>query len=253
MPTDFKRLSDVAPVHLFQIASPACKLAQSVDLSVALPRVCRNPEANPLAIREVLDATTAHEWRDWDPAAIRDFVGIKESDVLLTDKILAVQVAVTNQDVFNDWDLFLHVCTAFNHRRANFEWVDQPSTMEAAWACTCLRSLEGGHQFGPGILRFIGAVCLVDGLVYFPWTGGSGLHLCEGDTGRWARGLVDPDLCAVGSKVRELWESGKLQELDPSDVDETDQLQAQLGKIVAAQAYIRSQLPRDPGEYEDLP
>ena len=163
---------------------------------------------------------------------------------------MAVQVAMTNPDVFEDWHLFLPVCTAFNHRRANFEWVDQPSYLEVAWACVCLRGLEGQHQFGPGVVRFIGAVCIVEGLVYFPWTGGEGIHLCEGATGEWARGLVDPELCKLGGEVRTRWEAGELQELEPSDISEDDSLQVQLAKIVAAQAYIRAQKPRDPGDYE---
>ena len=66
--------------------------------------------------------------------------------------------------------------------------------------------------------------------------------------------LSEQELRTFGEQLADILAYfGKLQELDPSDVDETDQLQAQLGKIVAAQAYIRSQLPRDPGEYEDLP
>lgn len=231
----------------------ASKHAAKVHSDSSVFRLAAFPEVNPLALASALDEATAREWHDWEPEMLRDFLQLPEDAVQQLDKVMAIQVGITNPDVFSDWDLFLHVCSAYNHRRASFEWIDQPSYIEAAWTCVCLRNLNGEHQFGPGVIRFLGAVCILDGLVFFPWTGGEGISLCEGVTGEWASGIVDPELCKLSGQIRDLWEAKQLQTLEPGeDIQDDDPLHAQLEKIVAAQAYFRSQRPRFPDQYEDI-
>lgn len=217
-----------------------------------LRAVCTDPQANPLAVAEVLDISTSREWRDWEPDMIRSYVGLKKSDVQLTDKIMATQVGVTNPDVYEDWHLFAAVSTAFNHRRANFQWLHMPQLSELAWTCICLRFMNGEAQFGNGVIRFIGSVMITDGLVYFPWVGGEGLHLCHPPVGEWARGLVDDTLCTVGDEVKKLWKANQLQSLTLDNKhDETDPFHVQLYKVVAVQQYLREQRPRHPSAYLD--
>ena len=241
-------LDQVASPSLFRLPT-RIKIAKPAGSISDLRSLCIDPEVNPLALAEALDVATSQDWRDWEPEAIRDFASIPATNIQAMDKVLATQVGLTNPDVFEDWHLFLPVCSAFNHRRSNFEWLDLPSYLETAWTCIVLRGLNNQSQFGPGVLRFIGSLCIVDGLVFFPWVGGDGLSLCRGDTGTWAKGLVDEDLCKLSTELESRWNSQELQELVPSDINERSPIQVQLAKLVAGQAYIRAQNPREPSEY----
>lgn len=210
-----------------------------------IKKVVRDPEVNPLAIADAMDLVTDKEWREWLVEACAEEAGVKGSQYQQQrDKLMAVQVGLTNPDVFDEWTLFNACCIAFNHRRSNFEWLDKPSYLELAWGCEVLRGLNQTATFGPQILRFIGAIMLDDGLAFFPWIGGDGIVLCEEPEGVWAKGVVDDDLCALGKQVRSVWESGPLKELAPGRVDDNNTLHVQLAQIVAAQEYIRSQKPR---------
>ena len=208
---------------------------------VATPRtdlktLCRDPQANPILIAQALDDATSKMWRDWEPETIRDLVGLPESAVQQSDKIMAVQVALTNADVFDDWHLFHHVATAFNHRRASFNWLDMLSYIEAAWAAYVLRALNTGQIFGPGVLRYLTAISAHDGLVFFPWIGGDGLNVCQS-----GKGWIDSGLQPLAEKVMKHWHDGGLRNLSSSEVDDKDLLEVQLAKIVNAQEYIRKQ------------
>jgi len=240
-------LSDVVPPGLLVPGTSASiKIAKPFSPSADLRKVVHDPEANPLALADGLDQATQREWHGWLPEVVQDYCHLRDSDVQQLDKVLAVQVCLTNPDVFEDWTLFHHTTTAFNHRRVSFEWLDQLSVLELAWATTVIRALAPGLVFGPGIRRYLGAVCLDAGLLVFPWVGGASLSLC---TEPWSRGLVDPDCDTIAKQVQAAWEAGELQELAPSDVEHMDPLHVQMHDIVAAQAYIRAQKPRDPGSY----
>lgn len=241
-------LGAVAPLGLFGLPEQTqYKVAKRFNPTAALKAICLDPEANPLAVRTAMDEATNQEWQDWEPEMLRDFLNLPEDEQRVLDKLMAVQVALTNQDVFTDWDLFNHVCTAFNHRRCNFGWLDRPDMMELAWGCICLRGLNGEHQFGPGVERFIIACMLEQGLTYFPWTGGEGIHLCRDPYIGITKGLVNPALCKVADDLKTRWENRELQELDPSDVNDNDALATQLSTIVNCQAYIRGQKSSNPG------
>lgn len=244
---ELRAIDDVLPASLFGLQPPAVKLARGVPDLAALKTLVHTSETNPLAIADAMDTATQKEWRGWDPVSLWDYLETPEDDIAQKDKILAVQVALTNPDVFEDWQLFSHVNSAFNHRRCDFEWLQECSPLELAWTCSCLRALSR-NQFGPDVLRYIGAVCAEDGTTYFPWTGGDGILFCEDPYREWFRGLVDPVNCEIASRVREHWKSGALAELAPSTVNESDPFHVQMAKVVAAQSYIRAQRQRDPGD-----
>lgn len=196
--------------------------------------LCKNPETDPVVLVHALDQASGHGhngWRDWDPEMIATFAGLTRKDVQQLDKIMAAQVAVTNADIFDDWHLFHHCAVAFNHRRANFNWLDRISYLEAAWACECLNQLAPAHSYGPGILRYLEAVCRHDGLLFFPWVGGDGLCLKH----------------ELSSKLKNMWEQGAIKDLGPSEVDDTNILHVQLAKLVNACEYIRECRKRGQG------
>lgn len=202
-----------------------------------------DPGANPLAIASAMDEATNYEWRDWLPETCRDFAGLNEDDVQQLDKLMAVQVALTNPDVYDSWPLFVSCVIAFNHRRVNFEFLDKPSVVELAWGCSVLNKLNPSGIYSPSVLRYIATTMMLDGLTFFPWAGDGGYVLgAEGET--WSHGLVDAAAVReLGTKVKKLWDDGELTTLEPSDVDPTNPLHVQLSELVRAQKYIRSQKP----------
>lgn len=199
-----------------------------------LEGVLADDQANPVVLASALDDTYGPQWREWEPTLLRAELHLPE-DAAQSDKLFATQVAVTNPDVFDCWTLFLPVTIAFNHRQVNFDWVDQPSYLECAWACVCLRKLQPTGSFGPEVHRFLVAICLEAGLAFFPWTGDEGI--VPGEFA--AKGVAN--VVELGQRVRDIWKKEELQDLRPSQIDETDPLQEQLAKIVAAQEYIRAQ------------
>jgi hypothetical protein len=203
-----------------------------------LKELCHDESSNPIKLARALDDATGKEWRDWESESIFNLIKFKPDSIQQIDKVLAVQVAVTNPDVFDDWALFHHCNTAFNHRRCNFDWLEQPSYIELAWTCTVLNELNKGHSFGPSVLRYLTAACANDGLIYFPWIGGEGLDICAQP---WGKGWIDPELCKLVPEMKSAWNAGIFKELKPSDVDDKDPRHVQFSKIVNAQEYIRLQ------------
>lgn len=194
----------------------------------------------PVDLARMLDETSNKEWRDWLPETLWDWLEVKEDQIWGKDLIMATQVAVTNIDVFSDWTLFYAVCIAFNERRVNFEWLDKMSYMELALGCHWLRQLRPNTDFGPGVIRFICATMLEDGLVFFPWTGGEGIALGHPEAD-CVRGLCD--VTKLASDMRKVWEAGLAKHLEPaemSDVEEDDAHHVQMAKIINACAYIRA-------------
>jgi hypothetical protein len=217
-------------------------VAKTAERAKTYKTLAHSPDANPAKLGKLMDDATKNEWRSWLPETVRDFCDLSEDDVAQLDKLMAVQVALTNVDVFNDWKLFLGCCTAFNNRRANFEWLDQPSYLECAWACTVLRTLHPNTDFGPSVVRFITVVMIEDGLVFFPWSG-KGSEICLDGTGlgSYAAGLTE---CSELAKdIKKVWDTGNIAGADgveENDVKEDDAQQVQVAKLINAEAYIKT-------------
>lgn len=222
------------------------KLAKPFSPKSDLRKVCEDAEANPIAVADALDQASRREWRDWLPETVRSFIGLTEDQVLQLDKAMAVQVVLTNPDVFEDWALFHHVAVVFNHRRANFEWVDPLSSLEMAWACHCIHRLDQNrHTLHPDLQKYVALTASFDGLLVFPWSNPEivipGNPLLEG--------LVDDDPPLV-AEIKKLIAGGMLEKAELSEVDESHPVEAQAAKLLAAQTYINAQKSDDPGEYK---
>ena len=221
------------------------KLAKPFSPKADLLKVCGDPEANPLAVSDALEQATRSEWRDWLPETLRTYIGLTEKQVAQMDKVMAIQVALTNPDVFEEWQLFHHLAVSFNHRRTNFEWMDMLSYIETAWACACLHRLDRNrHTMHPDLQKYVGMIAISDGLLFFPWSNPEidvpGNPLFMG---------ICPDDTTVLAAVKKLVEGGLLDKAELSEVNEHDPVEAQAAKLVAAQSYIHQQKSEDPGEY----
>jgi hypothetical protein len=172
----------------------------------------------PAELVRFLDEATGKEWRDWDSLTLRDYFDLENNEVRQLDKLMACQVAATNPDVFEDWHLFQACIIAFNDRRVNFNWFDKPSYLELAWGCECLKEITPNVDFGPGVKKFIEAICIDDGVVYFPW---AGIRV----------GRIN--LTLDGNTLEQL------KVLTPSSVNEEDIREVQMLKVVLGHEYVR--------------
>lgn len=135
----------------------------------ALVRLVSKVEVDPVDVGRAMDVATHKEWRDWLPETVREFCGLGEDDVQQLDKLMAVQVVLTNEDVGDEWPLFQACVSAFNHRRSSFMWLDKPSYLELAWAGRCIHRLKPNLIAGPHVLAYIAAVKRNDGVDTFPY------------------------------------------------------------------------------------
>ncbi len=188
-----------------------------------LKTLCRAQYAHPAALAQKMDLATGRGWRDWLPETVRAFVGMPVEEVQQLDKLMAVQVVLTNPDVADNWALLSAVVSAFNHRRSSFEWVDKPSILELAWAVHALNQIQR-REFQPEALGFVRSVMMEDGCLLFPWS----TPMVTTD--------IEPEATA---KLTEMW-AGGLADVKPSDVDDENLVHAQAAKLVACQEYIRA-------------
>lgn len=200
-------------------------------------KLCACEIPNPIKLAQSFDHATNKAWREYEPDELYAAGDIKADDQYRKDLLCACQMAVTNPDCFDVWHAFHHVATAFNNRRASFEFLDAISYMEAAWACTVLRTLNPYHDFGLGVQRYISALCMTDGVLFFPWVSEGGLDLC---TFYPLMGMLENDkLKSVMNTIKDKWKSGALSTLAPSDVNDSDVAHVQMAKIVNCAEYIR--------------
>jgi hypothetical protein len=227
------------------------KAAKQFSPQTDLIKVCQNAEANPIAIANAMDEASQREWRGWLPETIRSYVGLRESDVQQLDKLMAVQVVLTNPDVFEEWTLFQHVLEAFNHRRVSFEWLEEPDYIEAAWAVHCIHRIDRNlHTLHPDVQKYIGCICIKDGLLVFPWSNPKIVPT----TNELFMGLVpeEKEHAKTIEGVEQAITNGLLDNNVPDEdleVTDTNTLDVQISKILAAQRYFHMQKPEDPGEY----
>jgi len=221
------------------------KLAKPFSPKADLKKVCEDPEANPIAVADALDQASHSEWRDWLPETLREFIGLTEDQVLQLDKVMAVQVVLTNPDVFEDWTLFHHVAVVFNHRRADFNWVEPLSSLEMGWACVCIHRLDQNrHTLHPDLQKYVGMTAMLEGLLIFPWSN----PVIELPDNKMFEGLVTDDEITV-HEIKKLLAGGMLEKAKMSDVDESHPVEAQAAKLLAIQTYINAQKSDDPGAY----
>ena len=221
------------------------KLAKPFSPKADLKKVCIDPEANPIAVADALDQASRREWRDWLPETLVSFIGLSADDVVQLDKVMAIQVVLTNPDVFDNWCLFYPVVTAFNHMRANFDWAEPVSFLQLAWACHCIHRLDQNRNaLHPDVQKFVGVCIIEDGLVYFPWSNPP----IEIPGNPLFQGLATDDTVIL-AEMKKLIAGGMLEHAKLSEIDERDPIQAQAAKLVAAQAFINAQKSDDPGAY----
>lgn len=198
-----------------------------------LQKLLADRYCDPRELGPALDDATNKEWRDWLPETLQSwYPGTPAPEN--HDKVMAIQVILTNPDVWEDWTLFLPVCAALNHRGANFTEFEPPTAAEVAWACTCMKSLNNTDDFHDSTRKFILLTAIDDGLLVFPW---AGLNVA---TDKSVLGLSSQDSQAVelASTVQKVFDA--IPGTPPDDLkhDELNPREAMLSRLFAIRSYV---------------
>jgi hypothetical protein len=150
---------------------------------------------------------------------------------------MALQVAYTNPDVFEDWFLFAPCCTAFAHREPNFEHFDPPLIEEVAWGLTVLKAIQPNQKPTNDLLKYIGVSAAEDGLTVFPWADDLNISTNPLFQGLYAQ---DDETQALAEQALVAFRHGE----PPEDFehDEFDHTQAQVAKLFAIAAAVKKGL-----------
>lgn len=200
-----------------------------------LLKLLGDPTCDPRELGPALDDASHKEWRDWLPETLREWYP-KDPAGNNHDKAMAIQVVLTNPDVWEDWPLFVAVASALCHRGADFTALEPPTTAELAWACTCMKALNTTHDFHDSTRKFIALSAVHDGLLIFPW---AGLNLAEDPC---VRGLCSQDAQAVelAHQVQSTFDAVAGSPADDVTHDETSAREASLARLFTIRSFVEA-------------
>ena len=198
-----------------------------------LTQLLADPQCDPRELAPLLDDASNKEWRDWLPETLRHWYENMPAGHN-HDKVMALQVVLTNPDVWEDWHLFLPVCTALCHRGSNFTDFEPATTAEIAWACTCMKALDNAHDFHDSTRKFIALTAIDDGLLVFPW---AGLNLALDPT---CRGLCAQDSQAIdlAHLVQSAFDAVPGFPPDTVTHDHLNPVETMLSRLFALRSYV---------------
>ena len=94
---------------------------------------------------------------------LKDDLGV-ELPKINRDKIQAMTLAMTSDQVQTDWLVFNQVCEALNNDPVNLEILDPITPEQAAWGLTELALVEEGFEPDEEVRRYLGAILVRSGL-----------------------------------------------------------------------------------------
>ncbi|MEN6550227.1 MAG: hypothetical protein ABFE07_29635 [Armatimonadia bacterium] len=172
---------------------------------------------------ETLAGKYSREWLEWSPATLRSTVErdfTTEIHPVAWEKIMAVQVLLLTDDVWQEWQVFVPVVKALNNQIPNFTMAAECSPGELAWAVTEMAKIRE-EPFGDEVTLFVRASCLSHGLVLFP----AELAFAQGPLG------------AEESRLAALW-AEKSKQLNFPVTESADDVQ--LARLNSIRHYLRA-------------
>jgi hypothetical protein len=126
----------------------------------------------PLRIYDMLNDHYQKLWWDWEPETIWKTVsedhGI-EADRAVRDMIMALQLIVTSNMVFEDMHVFEKVTCALNQNHVDFNVIQPCEVDEIAFTVDVLLHIRGEKtHFEDEVLGYIAACAKTSGIVYLP-------------------------------------------------------------------------------------
>lgn len=174
---------------------------------------------HPIEILEALERTLPPDWVDYEPETLRKAIAGKFGDEYKKDenKIFALQVAVTTDRTWNDWDVFENTCLAFMGQVPIWGVIEPLDLHEIAFGMGCLERIRKEEKYSEDVLGYIAATYAYNGLITQPTVGP--------DVSEIIRRITSID----SSIVRRYWDSG----LRSDNVNDTpsDPIEAQLQKL----------------------
>jgi len=125
-----------------------------------------------IRIYDILNDSYHKTWWDWEPETIwQSLVNDHGVDATreLKDLIMALQVIVTSDFAFEDWNVFEKVTCALNHNAVDFYIIQPPEMDEVAFSVAVLKHIRGETTaYEDEVLGYIAACAKTSGIVWLP-------------------------------------------------------------------------------------
>ena len=173
---------------------------------------------HPVEIMVALERTMPPEWTDFEPETLFKLVHGSFGDVKKDElKILALQVAMTTDRPWMDWDVFENTCLAFMGQSPIWGVLEPMDLHEMAFGLGCLDAIRP-DTYGEDVLGYIAATYVYNGLLIQPPAGPDVAHIIARLAGPAPEG------------VKVIWDNGVRAGDDPVDA-----IEAQLQKMQVVQ------------------
>lgn len=108
-------------------------------------------------------------WAEWDPEVIIKHAQGKFGDIndVMRHKIWALQVAITTDAPWQDFDIFENTCIAFSGGIPTFGLIEQIDLHELAFGLGCLDKIRD-DEWSSDVLGYIAATLVNNGMIAMP-------------------------------------------------------------------------------------
>ncbi len=157
---------------------------------------------HPVEIMVALERALPAEWTDFEPETLMKMVHGSFGDVAKdAQKIFAIQVAMTTDRPWIDYDVFENSCLAFCGQIPLWGVLEPLDLHEIAFGLGCLDAIRS-DEYSEDVLGYIAATYVYNGLLVQPPVGPQVQHIMERMAGKqpeavlayWQNGIrVDPE------------------------------------------------------------
>ena len=185
-----------------------------------------------LDLKDSLVDTFGTSWIEFYPEVITSEILNGQSNEILFNKIMALQVAVSTDTPWIEWHIFEKVGKSFMHQVPDFTFNQPLSTGECLATRSILKRLRPEEEFSREVMIYIAQIARSEGYLYLP----EDLDLSE------IQGILDEYIFdgALKEEVREKWQKVKKSDkLLNMSIDEENPLQVQIGKLVVLNQFLK--------------
>ncbi len=123
---------------------------------------------NPIKLKDMLMAEYGTEWIEWAPESIvlEAFWG-KANDLLL-DKVMALQLCLSTDTPWTEWNVFEKVGRCFTNQDVDFMTFQPLSTGECSVTIDIMQQIREDEQFSGEVQLYVANIAFSENLVVLP-------------------------------------------------------------------------------------
>ena len=123
---------------------------------------------NPIKLKNRLMRDHGKEWLDWSPeTVVFDILDGKANDLLL-DKVQAIQLCLTTDTPWIEWNIFEKVGRCFTHQDVDFLTFQPLSSGECSITIDLMQQLREDEQFSEEVELYVANIAFSEHLVCIP-------------------------------------------------------------------------------------